>query len=439
MAHAELASRWASIPGIPCTVKSGSVSFQPMYNTSTNRMASVAGCTPTYDGNGNATYDCLHTYSWDAAGKMLTVDSGTSNGVCLTYDALGRMVEQARGSICTSSYTQILYSPTGGKLALMNGQSVSKAFIPLPGGATAVYTSGPTLSYFRHPDWLGSSRFASTASRTMYYSGAYAPFGETYAEAGTPDRSFTGQNQDTVQGSTTGLYDFMFREYAQYGRWISPDPAGLGAVDPTNPQTWNRYAYVRNNPTGLVDPRGLDDNERCTLDGVKSICRFMVALESEGIVAQCPDNYCPIGIQLHDIGGGYASFYVRDPNLVLNCTNYSGNAQTNCLWSTNSLRWVADADVYPPMAQQLFQQNRQTWQNTNQVTDPRTLALWYGGSAAVALAPYVPEALYTSEVYVSATLEAAGVPVTAASVWTINNWRNIQNWVKVGTWIWNSW
>jgi len=144
------------------------------------------------------------------------------------------------------------------KLALMNGQSVTKAFIPLPAGATAVYTSGPTLSYFRHPDWLGTSRFASTPTRTMYYDAAYVPFGETYSETGTSDRSFTGQNQDTIQGSTTGLYDFMFREYAQYGRWISPDPAGLGATDPGNPQTWNRYAYVVNSPTGLVDPLGLD-------------------------------------------------------------------------------------------------------------------------------------------------------------------------------------
>jgi len=100
----------------------------------------------------------------------------------------------------------------------MNGQAVSKAFIPLPAGAKAVYTSGPTLSYFRHPDWLGSSRFASTLGRTMYYSGAYAPFGEAYSEAGTADRSFTGQNQDTVSGTTTGLYDFLYREYAQYGR-----------------------------------------------------------------------------------------------------------------------------------------------------------------------------------------------------------------------------
>ena len=41
------------------------------------------------------------------------------------------------------------------------------------------------------------------------------------------------------------------------GRWISPDSAGLGAVDLTNPQSLNRYAYVLNNPTTLTHPSGL--------------------------------------------------------------------------------------------------------------------------------------------------------------------------------------
>ncbi len=50
----------------------------------------------------------------------------------------------------------------------------------------------------------------------------------------------------------------MYREYSSgQGRWISPDPAGLAAVSLTNPQSWNRYAYVANNPLALTDPLGL--------------------------------------------------------------------------------------------------------------------------------------------------------------------------------------
>src|SRR5205823_12248373 len=179
------------------------------------------------DNNGQMTYDGTHNYTWDAEGKMHSVDTTT-----LTHDALGRMVEKA----VSGTYTQIVYSPVGGKFALMNGQTLVKGFIPLP-GAQAVYTSAG-LAYYRHADHLGSSRLATTPSRTLYSSTAYAPFGEPYGRAGTQDVSFTGQDQDTV----TGIHDFMARKYPPtQGRWLSPDPAGLAAVDPSTPQSWNRY------------------------------------------------------------------------------------------------------------------------------------------------------------------------------------------------------
>ena len=170
------------------------------------------------------------------------------DGIGLTYDALGRMVEQNR----SGSYTQFMYSPTGFKMTIFNGQTVTKNFVPLAGGGMAVWTS-IGLTDIRHPDWLGSSRFASTPSRTMYFDTAYAPFGEPYAQSGTTDLSFTGQNSDT----TSGDYDFLYRPYSTQGRWPSPDPAGLAAVDSTNPQSWNRYAYVLNNPLSKVDRTGL--------------------------------------------------------------------------------------------------------------------------------------------------------------------------------------
>ena len=205
------------------------------------------GFVPSYDANGNVLNDSSHQYTWDAEARPVSIDS-----VGLTYDALGRMVEQNRSSI----YTELVYGPNGDKLALMNGQTVQEAFVPLPGNAVAVYNS-TGLDHYRHPDWLGSSRFASTSARGMYFDVAYAPFGEPYAQSGTTDLSFTGQNQDTVGGGLTGLYDFPAREYSTQGRWPSPDPGGLGAVVFSDPQTLNRYAYVRNGPLTLTDPSGM--------------------------------------------------------------------------------------------------------------------------------------------------------------------------------------
>jgi len=83
--------------------------------------------------------------------------------------------------------------------------------------ATAVYTS-TGLSYYRHADWLGSSRLTSTPSRLIYSDVAYSPFGQSYAQSGSVDLAFTGQNQDTVPG----LYDFAERELSPVqGRWVS--------------------------------------------------------------------------------------------------------------------------------------------------------------------------------------------------------------------------
>ena len=219
-------------------------SFQPTYSTSTNHITNISGFTPTYDANGDVTNDSNHTYTWDGYGNPTTID-----GIGITYDALDRMVEQNRAG----NYTEINYSPTGFKMVLMNGATAKTDFVPLPGGAMAVYSvTAPDNYWYRHADWLGNSRLATNPNRTVFYDGAYAPFGEPYAPSGTTDLSFTGMNQDT----SAGLYDFLYREFSTQGRWSEPDPGGLSAVDPSIPQTWNRYAYVENSPLSLVDPFG---------------------------------------------------------------------------------------------------------------------------------------------------------------------------------------
>jgi RHS repeat-associated protein len=120
-----------------------------------------------------------------------------------------------------------------------------------------VYKAGG-LDSIRQGDWQGSARLQTSASGAAQAGAAYAPFGESYAEWGSPGLGYTGQYGDTVWTGSTMLYDFPMRRYAPYtSRWLSPDPAGAAAVAPNNPQTWNEYAYVAGTPLEATDPSGL--------------------------------------------------------------------------------------------------------------------------------------------------------------------------------------
>jgi len=65
---------------------------------------------------------------------------------------------------------------------------------------------------------------------------------------------FTGKERDT-----SGNDYFGARYYSSaLGRWMSPDPSGQTYAEMTNPQSFNLYAYVMNNPLVNLDPIGLD-------------------------------------------------------------------------------------------------------------------------------------------------------------------------------------
>ena len=198
----------------------------------------------------------VQRYTWDADANIASVNVSTTN----TYDAFDKLVETSAGP------TQFLYLPGGTQpfANMSNYQNYLKVFAPAPGGTMIITPNGHNgvIAYHRHTDWIGSSRFATTPAETVYSDVAYAPFGEPYAPSGTTDYVFGGNAQDAsvVEGATAGYaYDTLNRKYsAAQSRWIAPDPAGLTAVDPTNPQSWNRYAYVFNNPLANFDPDGLE-------------------------------------------------------------------------------------------------------------------------------------------------------------------------------------
>jgi RHS repeat-associated protein len=62
----------------------------------------------------------------------------------------------------------------------------------------------------------------------------------------------------TERDEATGLDHTWFRKYDSYaGRWTSPDPYG-GSMSTAHPQSFNRYAYVQDDPINFADPSGLD-------------------------------------------------------------------------------------------------------------------------------------------------------------------------------------
>jgi RHS repeat-associated protein len=223
--------------------KSGTFGFHPTYNSSTNRYSSLPGATVSYDSAGNLLSDGTNTFAWDAFGKAINV-----RGHAVTYDAFGNMVEADYPS-------EFFYSPDGAAYILFKGQTARQASYYLPGGAQAMYDeANGGLILYRHADYLGDVRANSTPTRTFSYTQAYAPFGEPYAQSSVNIGTFAGMSNTF----SLDLYDTPNREYSDTGRWASPDPAGLAAVDPTIPQSWNRYAYVLNNPLAAIDPLGLD-------------------------------------------------------------------------------------------------------------------------------------------------------------------------------------
>jgi len=91
-----------------------------------------------------------------------------------------------------------------------------------------------------------------------------------------------GKERDAESGNDY----FGARYYASsMGRFMSPDPGWFMAVDPTNPQSLNLYAYALNNPLRFIDPSGMilcdygpsdnggedfedaDDENECTTNG----------------------------------------------------------------------------------------------------------------------------------------------------------------------------
>src|SRR5215471_9678749 len=102
--------------------------------------------------------------------------------------------------------------------------------------------------YYVHADHLNRPLKMTDGTQAVVWDAVYNPFGDVNAITGSAANSLRFPGQYFLIES--GLHYNWYRHYdATLGRYIQPDP--LGFVDGSN-----IYAYVKSNPTDIVDPSG---------------------------------------------------------------------------------------------------------------------------------------------------------------------------------------
>lgn len=261
------------------------------YTTSnTNRMdtdsdSNLYGRYPVSDAAGNLTSDGGNTYLYDAEGRICAVQSTPIAG----YTAMtGYLYNSAGERIAKGTITAMSCDPVA------SGFQLTESYVLGQGGEeltqldgnnnwqrTNVYGAGKQLAtydlisdptntspnlvpalHFQLTDPLGTRRMQVSASGQPETDIQSLPFGDQlnsfpdqYAPATADDATplhFTGHERDQESGNDY----FGARYYASsMGRWLSPDKP-FADQHAQNPQSWNLYAYARNNPLIIFDPNG---------------------------------------------------------------------------------------------------------------------------------------------------------------------------------------
>jgi RHS repeat-associated protein len=215
--------------------------------TSTYRVSATgAGAAYSYDPNGNLTSKTegtdTWTYTWNAVNQLTKVEKNGAEVDRFSYDPLGRRVEKVAGGVTTT------YAYDGEDiLREVRGASILKYLHGLGIDEPLAREDGAGALTYYHADGLGSIVKHTAQTGAIVHEYRHDAWGNLEIGASEPGYSFTGREWDPE----IGLYQYRARYYEpKVGRFVSEDPIGLaGGV--------NRFSYVVNKPTTLVDPSGL--------------------------------------------------------------------------------------------------------------------------------------------------------------------------------------
>ena len=238
-----------------------SYTYDPIGN-----MLTKDGRTYTYGfGNHQVTADGVYTYEYDANGNMIyKKQSGTVvQAYSYNYDNMIESVDDD-GDVSFYSYfdinrvrkdengtiTRYFFAEYEEEEDVSTGQITELKYYFANNQRLARDSSVDGLAYY-HQDHLGSSTRMTDAAGTVIRTMGYQPYGTDSYSTGSASvkYKYTGQEKDN-----TGLYYYGARFYdPDLGRFLQADTI---IPYPDDPQSFNRYSYVRNNPIKYIDPSG---------------------------------------------------------------------------------------------------------------------------------------------------------------------------------------
>ena len=254
----------------------------------------------------------------------------------------------------------------------------------------------------------------------------HLPFGDSWYSTGSVDEwKFTSYERDS---DTLLDYALMRFDSARLARFLTPDPSSA-SINRADPQSWNRYAYVTNDPINAADPTGLagqcrpnicedphqdDDlarmfNYSCgTIEGMPVPCQFFNAIYATGAtVKMWCDSWSGCGnVQARMDGKIYQYTWIPKHNessgiVDPTCDGSLGPCASDVLIKTfwGHWDWVLvgflpghDGEMLSLSAQAVLTHPiLRTAAAT--MNDPRTIAGWYGASAVAGLMMFPSAAL----------------------------------------------
>jgi len=269
-------NRWFDVANTTASLL-GPLTSQTDVSATSNRIAKSGY---SYDAAGNLCWEPGKSYTYDAENRLVTATNGTSSSY--VYDGEGRRVKKTVGVVTT----RLVYDQGGQLIGEYDGSgSLIKEYVY--GGAGLIATCEPSNGVrYATGDHLGTPRVwtKSDGSVADYGRHDYAPFGEElFAGLGGRTGGTSGQKYATVtqadgqrkqfdgyeRDNESGLDFAQARYYASVqGRFTSVDPL-MASASVYEPQSWNRYTYVQNNPCKFIDPTGMKEisAEDCQKDG----------------------------------------------------------------------------------------------------------------------------------------------------------------------------